>query len=279
MPRKIHIVGLMGYAYGGEKKPIVLGVKGVGKDLAYTLVAKETKEKPEISVFRVSFATDLKEMMEHYYDLDKEYYSLPQNKEKPLPQLSGWTCRKIWEIFGTEVVRKRVQRYLPHLEMDMENIWIEHASQFLKWNELSRVAQITAQLFQLSAHECLYEQKDKVIPRLGHSFQELVEALQKAMNDYEMPPSPFDKYEENVIVFVTDLRFYNEYKALKKQGAKFIQIRRRLPVPAEKDDHITNQVDPRMKPDYVIYNNQSPERLADSMMRVLRDWEMLPALK
>jgi len=249
--KKHPVLGYTGVAYNAQGH--VVGVKGVGKDTAATIVSNLYGDTHRI--VHTSFALKLKRIVSEYYNLNTDVCDIPRHKELGLVQYPGWSWRKLLEIYGTDVVRNGLRKRLPKLRTD--EIWLNEVRYDILTSRMTPQEKLVMDTFDLSSYEFFDHPRHEIIPRLGYSLHELSHAMHDTMEEHKLPSpvraTPF-------AIQVTDVRFLNEYTMLKQHGASIIQIRRMVPDQTI-STHISNRMDPAMIPDIVIENNEDVEAL------------------
>jgi hypothetical protein len=251
------IVVFMGCAVNSDGD--LLGVKRVGKDTCATIV--ETACKSRFNAVYSPLAGALKEHIHKYYNLDMTPEDLERYKETALPVLSGKTPRYIYEQFGTNVVRKG---------WNMPNIWVEQAIYRIRRRELSPVARLVADLFDLNFYELFENNTDGVITRLGKSRNQLENEMKQLMGSLPHPTATLPNLH-----IVTDCRFPNEYHTIREElkflQPTFVRVKRTFPDEHPPEIlHPSNQMYPEMCPDFEIENNGSFEDLHDACTPLIR---------
>jgi len=218
-----------------------IGVKGVGKDTSADIM----QEMPDFwssTTHRLSFASPLKDILCDMYDLDRSVWDTPENKEKPIPGAGGWTFRRLCEVFGTNVVRDRLGQVIGP-RADSRRIWVNLVLGQIGDHQRSAIVKAIHNMFKYTAGD------EVPMP--------LFKALTEAMASENMPPLPPAR---PMLIQVTDVRYFNEYEALKARGATIICVQRQVPIGpqgpvAQGPPHPSNVYDERMVPDYVVENN------------------------
>jgi cytidylate kinase len=93
----------------------VCGKMGAGKDTVGDYLVKKH------GFIRLAFADVLKKVCFDLFGVTFENLSL-EEKNKKEDSLVGFSRREIWQIFGTDIMRNQVSKYLPGLSD--ENIWL-----------------------------------------------------------------------------------------------------------------------------------------------------------
>lgn len=248
------VIGITGGSYilddNGQK--VYHGIKGVGKDTVATMIRDLYQADYDVHIF--CFADCLKDFVEKFYGLTREQYDNQENKEIPImiEGFEGWTYRKILEIFGTNVMRH---------EMDRNYIWIDKLVKKIALCMLSPEEQAIVDLYDMELFD--FFNVDRNVPNRnnGLCFNKIIERLQEAVNTWKLPRMVKGKPK---MVIIPDIRFYNEYQALKLfNGVKFLRIERKYSKSIDHQTHISNIVDENIVCDYVIDNNSTLDDLRD----------------
>lgn len=108
------MIGFSGYGYvlDEKNKQHFIGVKNVGKDFCADIFKEEfLKLFPNGNVIKISFADQLKNLVCNLFQLDRDFYDTPENKEIIIEHLN-MTFRSLLEKIGL---------FLKNLD---QNIWI-----------------------------------------------------------------------------------------------------------------------------------------------------------
>lgn len=239
------IIGYTGRLLDPRDGTTTIGVKGVGKDTSADIMQELQAFAGHDSV-RLSFASPLKDILCDMYELDRSVWDTPERKESLIPGL-GWTFRRLCEVFGTNVVRDRLGQVVPN----SRQIWVDLVLHQIATYQKSALEKATAKM-------CGYQP-------MSLNDETLVQTVEAAMAQEQMPPVPKSR---PVLIQVTDVRYYNEYEALKAQGAIIVCVQRRAhataPGPSGPNglmQHPSNVYDERMVPDYIVDNNGTKDEL------------------
>jgi hypothetical protein len=257
----------MGIAYMGEsidEKNEYIGNKGVGKDTSAEIVT-DLLDKTHESI-SLSLAGHLKDIVCRYLRINRAYHDHPERKELPLDDYPNWTFRRILEIFGTNVVRDGLKKLLPELKIDTTNIWLDHLIQTIQKENLEPTERLLIDTLNLTHEEYFQIPRNHVLPRLGYSFDELHRAFVALLQEWQIP-YPFSPKKK--LIQITDVRFFNEYEALKKMKCHIIKIRRQIKQEIQKNTHPSNMQDKRMVPDVVIENNGTKDDLRQRLWNTI----------
>jgi hypothetical protein len=257
------VIGYMGLALDENRR--FIGVKGVGKDTASELVSDLLVNSH--TPINLSLAGALKDIICRYYNISRAEYDTNEKKEEPIKDYPGWTFRKMLEIYGTNVIRQGIIQLLPDIKEDPENLWLNRVRYIILKENMDPTERLVADTFDLSNDECFNIDRNRSIPRLNYSFNELHRALLALMKKWDMP---YPKKTYKKLIQITDVRFFNEYQALKKMKALLVQIQRTLNY-ASVNTHPSNTVDVRMIPDVTIQNNASKDVLKQNLWRILSE--------
>jgi len=239
-----------------------IGVKTVGKDTVGQMICDKL-QKTHI-VRTIALADPLKDIICKHFGLARNIVDTPECKEKPIPHVQNKSFRFCLEKYGTEVIRNLNAR-IPDLRVDCSEIWINKLKYNIKRLNLTPLQTMVAATFDLTNAEIF----DQDSSRLGVSFDQLCSTIEDSLQHEEIN---LMKIERQNAVIITDVRFYNEYLALKSLGCKFIQVRRRISGGTDIDvtkSHDSNKVDHRMIPDYVIENHGTLDELSQIVSQIV----------
>lgn len=253
-----------------DAKDNEVGVKGVGKDTVAGYMFDDLQFTHDVEF--ASLAGPLKDYMSKLYNISRSKYDTPEYKEVPIAMLNEWSWRKILETYGTDVIREGVKQVLPELAVDCRQIWLNKICNYIQRENLEPTERLVADTFDISNYEMFEIPRNIVIPRFKCSFNQLHRAVLSKMVYHKMPvPNP-DKMWEKVLI-ITDVRFLNEYTALKNVGATIIQVRRKN-AKAVQSNHPSDQVNREMIPDYVIQNMGTLCELQESVKDVMKKMKL-----
>ena len=155
------------------------------------------------------------------------------------------------------------------MTIETRKIWLTKLCNYIKRQSLHPTEELVADVFDLSDHELFDISRNTIISRLNCTFNELHRAVLANMQVKDMPIPQINKWGKMVIV--TDVRFFNEYAALKELGAIVVQVRRttKQPVSLNGPCHASNMVDHRMIPDEIVQNNATLGDLEQYVRNVL----------
>jgi len=253
-----------------DEKDDEVGVKGVGKDTVAEYMFDDLQFTHDVEF--ASLAGPLKDSMSKLYNIARSKYDTPEYKEQPIGTLDDWSYRRILECYGTDVIREGVKKVLPELAVDCRQIWLNKICNYIQRENLEPTERLVADTFDISNYEMFEIPRNVVIPRLKCSFNQLHRAVIAKMVECKMPVPNREKTWEKMLI-ITDVRFLNEYTALKNVGATVIQVRRKN-VKAVKTDHPSNQVNPEMVPDYVIQNMGTLFELQERVREVMKNMKL-----
>lgn len=254
-------------AYMGEsvdEKNEYVGNKGVGKDTSAE-ISTNLLDKTHESIC-LSLAGHLKDIMCRYLRINRDHYDNPERKELPMDEYLNWTFRKILEIYGTNVVRDGLKKLLPDLKIDTRQIWLDHLIHIVQKENLEPTERLVVDTLDLTNEECFHIPRNQVLPRLGYSFDELHRAFVALLQEWQIP---YPRSIKKKLIQVTDVRFLNEYEALKKMKCHIIKIRRQIKSEIQKNTHPSNMQDKRMVPDTIIENNGTKDDLRQRLWHTI----------
>lgn len=256
------LIGYSGCATNEQGESI--GVKGVGKDTAAECVRQLI---PNSNTRTFAFADKLKDLVCHYFSLDRSCVDTPERKEVELDEYKGWTFRMLLEQMG-DVVRMDMRRHLPDLNLDTNSIFIRSVYYKIRESKMSPIEKLTKETFDLSNYECFDLFQTDTIDRLGYSFEELQKGLSRTMSEIGMP-IPVSVDGETTIQ-VTDVRFEEERQMLKELKFNIVQINRIFPGASKPvNTHRSNRL-LTSRPDFVITNDGTKEELMRKISEMLR---------
>lgn len=238
----VHIVAISGYSTNEDG--VFTGVKGVGKDvLAAALIAENARgafpKYDQVKIMR--FASVLKASICSRFPLTKDCMEDPVRKEEAIPEY-GCSTRYLLENVGTNLVRQG---------MEQGGLWCQHVVSQIKSLKLTDQEWMICEMFDIPVRDAVGPGINRIIPAYGKTPKQLMDDGSKLMQELNLPVS---NKRRSTLVIIPDLRFYNEYVAMKQLGAKVITVERCLPgsVPPT---HVSNQCDLRMVPDNVFRND------------------------
>ncbi len=255
------VVGVCGLLL--DQNGVPYGVKGVGKDEVAKVIQQHYS-----NVHIYSHATPLKESLAKAYDLDLVVVDTPEEKEKPIEKLGGVSWRFLLEKFGTDVARVGVSKALQALGFPMtDDIWIRKMKTRIMNTAKTRLETLVQSTYDVSDEDTFSEQ---VIPRLHCTFRQLCETTALTMSDVGLPPLPAHDPTEKIVIVIPDVRFPNEYEAIKDLGGYTFRVSRVVPrdLTIISDDHSSNHVHPNMH-DVAIDNNGSLDDLKEKVLQSL----------
>lgn len=224
------IIGVMGYVE--DEKEIFQGVKGAGKD---TIVDTwmEKYSTPE-TVLKIALADKMKNILVDRYRISKsDQESIGKERFLDLPSRPEASFRDLCIWLGTSVVRT---------ELKLDKFWIHY---------VDKKIQSFVKTFE-----------DELCEYSGLHMDMVKNTITKHMPDW--------KDGQRKIVFIPDIRFYNEYKYFKNKygdNCRMIMVKRQTKTVTitQQDAHISNQYDPLMVPDCVIDNDSTPMDMAERL--------------
>lgn len=229
------IIGVMGYVE--DSKGNFRGVKGAGKDtLVDTWMSHYGKD---YEVLKIPMAEYMKSVLKNRYDFKKSHMN---NKGKEqmldLSEKPEASFRDLCIQLGTSVVRE---------ELKCDMFWLNYMDKQI-------------QSFIKSFEEELQDFS-------GLPFEEIVKVLKKHMPNWK-------NQGKKKIVFIPDIRFQNEYDYFNQKYGKhcyMVQVKRVVNnlSPRSTDQHISNRSHASMEPDFVLYNQSTPENLAHAFQSKL----------
>ena len=230
------IIGLQGLALNAKNE--IVGVKQVGKDTVAEMIQTMWKGP----CYLLSFAGYLKSLVCRIWNLQQSVYDTSDMKEKPIPHLNNWSFRNLLETFGTEVIRKHIDKsfFCNHLASEIKHLQQKHESNLLD---------MVTNLFK----------KEK---------NYLIEPNDTLVNTLRNLPKPVEP-----LIIVTDVRFPNEYNILKEYKSISLQVKREITtnVDNQHQQHSSNCYYPCMKPDYILFNDGTIEDLRVKVQRFLHN--------
>ena len=230
------------------------GVKGVGKSAAAQHLVRQ-------GYVEINLADKLKDMICRYFRLNRQEHDTPEGKNVPIKRVNYHSFRTLCERVATEVVRENLGA---ELGWDTSDVWVQAWQREYRKACMSSIETFTRELFDCNDWECF---EAKGIARYQNkSFRELCAAVKQSLKNAYLPVSGVAERPPSVLV--GDVRYPNEYHALRRMGAKVLQVRRHQPDNPNPSIHSSNQFYPEMTPDHVIDNDDNSE----AFHRAIDDW-------
>jgi hypothetical protein len=247
------VIALMGRVFNEHDQYI--GVKQAGKDTVANLLVQELEEKFECHV--LSLAGPLKTMVCNMYGLDQT--QMEDQKERPLSELNNFTYRRLLEVMGTDMVRER---------MGLTTVWIKKLLTSIRSLDVTPAMKCVQSVFDISWVDMLDAYEVPISRLQNMSPAQLVARIEPALME-QLPPAPTRPH----VVIVTDVRFPEEYHALRQIGASMVRVSRLLPgsKPADQQ-HASDQSYPDMVPHVIIHNHETLETLGKNVKEFASYW-------
>lgn len=238
----------MGRVHNGTGE--FVGVKQAGKDTVAQMLVETLQSRYQCHI--ISFAAPLKEMTCEAFQLDAQV--VEETKERPMENMQGWSYRQLLETIGTDVVRVRI---------GLPMVWIQNLMRRIRQTNASAATKMAQKVFDLSWTDVL-DHPDQSIPRLmNQTPRQLSQLMERAMESDNIP-APLNSLPH--LFIVTDVRFPEEYHALKQVNAIMYRVDRLIKdaVPPQ-IWHRSNRFYPEMIPDHIIINHGSFDDLFQSV--------------
>jgi hypothetical protein len=235
-----HIVCIAFTGLVSDENGVAVSIKGAGKDTAADMVADMLPFKP----VHLSFADEPKDCVSDYWGLPRSIYDTSETKESPIPEYPGMTYRLFLEKFATDVVRKRV----------CESTWVNKVRRRLVHASLDPLEELVHRTCDLSPVDN---------PEL---FEAAVKDMRSAFSACGLPETHASRPVK--LFQITDLRFVDEYRMLRKLNALIVQVRR-TKTAVKGGGHVSDIPKPEIVPDVVIDNNGSLEDLRTQIRHIL----------
>lgn len=233
-PEKTIIIGITGCLWSTAKKEVV-GVKGVGKDTV-TNIFRQLSEI-EFEFHQIAFADALKNIVCNFIGIDRNEYDNAKRKEDFLKENPSWTLRKLLEIIGTDIIRNNSH------DMNMiicpADIWVEKVRKKIKMITLSPIQHMVAEIYDLSYDDIFENDGSDIIQKTGVSFVVMCNILEELLKKYQITTNKSNKPK---LIIISDMRFENEYRMIKKLGGYIIRVNRKTESKEiYNNNHITNR--------------------------------------
>lgn len=227
------------------KQTLIIGLVGHCKDQFGRYTGSNSAGKDEFAKIArhffgsstISFEDEAKSILSPVYRLNSK--NCTGNTTTPV--YAGKTWRQLHESFA----------YNPIFGQCSET-WTNKLRRQLDRLKLSPLERLTVDLFGLEPSHPI--------------FETICSHVQGSIDSSDLPLLPVSDSLE--IVVVTDVRFFNEYDMLIKNGAIMVEIRRTIP-DSKRGKHVPESHDVRMKPTVIIENSGSLESFYSKVESVL----------